>query len=81
VVIGGGKQYFSTGYLHEEKRYLSHFEMRIAGPLLLSSAVQEDNVILSVDLTNPDIEFASGDLLPLGTLHIHRNKFIAEGTR
>jgi len=75
--IGLGQQ----GLFHEETRYLSRFEMRITGqkPLLLSSSVQEDNVMLSVDLTNPDIELPSGNLLAHGTLHIHRNKFLAEG--
>jgi glycogen debranching enzyme len=75
--VGLGQQ----GLFHEETRYLSRFEMRIAGhkPLLLSSAVQEDNVMLSVDLTNPDLELSSGNLLPRGTLHIHRSKFLADG--
>ncbi|WP_263419879.1 amylo-alpha-1,6-glucosidase [Terriglobus albidus] len=75
--IGLGQQ----GLFHEETRYLSRFEMRITAhkPLLLSSSVQEDNIVLSVDLTNPDIELPSGNLLSHGTLHIHRNKFLAEG--
>jgi len=75
--VGFGQQ----GLFHEETRYLSRCEMRIAGhkPLLLSSAVQEDNLVLSVDLTNPDIEFGSEDSLPRGTLHIHRNKILADG--
>lgn len=74
--VGLGQQ----GLFHEETRHLSRFEMRIAGhkPLLLSSTVHEDNVMLAVDLTNPDIELLSGDL-PRGTLHISRNKFLAEG--
>lgn len=69
------------GFFHEETRHLSRFEMRIAGhkPLLLSSFVHEDNVMLAVDLTNPDIELPSGDYLPHGTLHIYRNKFLTEG--
>lgn len=75
--VGLGQQ----GLFHEETRHLSRFEMRIAGykPLLLSSAVNEDNVTLAVDLTNPDIELPSGDVLSHGTLHISRNKFLAEG--
>ncbi|NUQ29190.1 MAG: amylo-alpha-1,6-glucosidase [Acidobacteriaceae bacterium] len=75
--VGLGQQ----GLFHEETRYVSRFEMHIMGhkPLLLSSSVQEDNVMLSVDLTNPDIKLPSGDLLAHGTLHIHRNKFLADG--
>jgi glycogen debranching enzyme len=40
-----------------DTRYLSHFELLINGlqPLLLGSNLSDDNCILSVDLTNPDI--------------------------
>ncbi|HWZ52221.1 MAG TPA: amylo-alpha-1,6-glucosidase [Granulicella sp.] len=76
--VGPGQQ----GLFHEETRYLSRLELRIAGykPLLLSSTTREDNVTVSVDLTNPDIELVSGELLPRGTLHVYRNKFLAEST-
>jgi glycogen debranching enzyme len=76
--IGRGQQ----GLFHEETRHLSRFEMRIAGykPLLLSSSVREDNVILAVDLTNPDIEQPPCEPLPRGTLHIYSNKFVADAT-
>ena len=48
-------------------------------PLLLSSVIGEDNIMMSVDLTNPDMEFPSGVSLPRGTLHLYRNKFLADG--
>src|ERR1700704_3267010 len=56
--IGQGQQ----GLFHQESRYLSRLELRIAGrrPLLLSSTTREDNVLLSVDVTNPDMELPSG---------------------
>ena len=44
------------GIYHRDTRYLSRLELRLndAPLLLLSSNVQEDNVVLTVDLTNPD---------------------------
>ena len=54
--------------------------MRFCGvrPLLLSSTIREDNVLFGVDLTNPDFRLASGALLPRGTVHIYRTKFLTE---
>jgi glycogen debranching enzyme len=76
--IGMGQQ----GIFHQETRYLSRFELRINGrrPLLLSSTTREDNVMLSVDVTNPDMELSSGEHLQNGILHVHRSKFIADAT-
>jgi glycogen debranching enzyme len=76
--VGPGQQ----GLFHEETRYLSRLELRMGGykPLLLSSTTREDNVTLSVDLTNPDIEILPGELLHRGTLHLYRNKFLADNT-
>jgi glycogen debranching enzyme len=69
------------GIFYQETRYLSRLELRISGlrPFLLSSALRDDNVLLSVDLTNPDMELPSGDTLLRGTLHVHRSKFLAGG--
>jgi glycogen debranching enzyme len=76
--VGPGQQ----GLFYEETRYISRLELRIGGykPLLLSSTIREDNVTLSVDLTNPDIEVLPGESLPRGTLHVYRNKFLADNT-
>lgn len=75
--IGFGQQ----GLFHDEMRYLSALEMRIekVRPLLLSSTIREDNVLLGVDLTNPDLQLATGPLAR-GTLHIFRAKFLADAT-
>jgi glycogen debranching enzyme len=76
--IGLGEQ----GLFHEGTRYLSRLEVRIGKvrPLLLSSTVNEANDMLAVDLTNPDIADDDGRiLLPRGTLHILRSKFIWQG--
>jgi glycogen debranching enzyme len=69
------------GIFHQETRYLSRLELRIDGlrPLLLSSTVRDDNVLLASDLTNPDMDLSSGETLLRGTLHIYRNKFLADG--
>jgi glycogen debranching enzyme len=48
-------------------------------PLLLSSAVENDNVVLTVDLSNPDIYQNGAIVLPRETLHIRRSKFLWQG--
>lgn len=74
--VGPGQQ----GVFRHETRHLSYLELRLCGlrPLLLSSTVREDNVLLAVDLTNPDMELSSGDTLLHGTLHIYRTKFLSD---
>ena len=69
----------AQGLFHQDTRYLSKLELRICGvrPLMLSSTVRDDNVLLGVDLTNPDLELPSGPLAS-GTLHIYRTKFLAD---
>jgi glycogen debranching enzyme len=68
------------GLFHQETRYISKLGLRIDGkrPLLLSSAIREDNVVLAVDLTNPDLEMEPGVLMCRGTVHIHRTKFLLD---
>src|SRR5947209_5068379 len=75
-VLGSGQQ----GLFRQETRYLSHLELRVSGlrPLLLSSTARDDNVLISVDLTNPEMVLPSGDTLLAGTLHIHRSKFLSD---
>src|SRR6185437_8700230 len=74
--VGLGQQ----GIFHQDTRYLSQLEFRVSGnrPLLLSSGVRERNILLSADLTNPDIDLPSGELLPHGLLHLHRDKFLVD---
>ncbi len=70
------------GIFHNDTRYLSGVQMLIDGqrPLLLSSAVENDNVVLTVDLSNPDIYQGSTIVLPREILHIRRSKFLWQGT-
>jgi len=70
------------GLYHEGTRFLSRFEFSIGDqrPLLLSATVKEDNALLTVDLTNPDIMQNGRPSLPRGALHIRRMKFLWQGT-
>jgi glycogen debranching enzyme len=75
--VGLGEQ----GLYVNGTRFLSRLELRVGGrrPLLLSSNVREDNDVLTVDLTNPDL-IARGTLaLPRSELHIQRSKLLWDG--
>ena len=66
------------GLFHQDTRHLSRLEFLINGqrPLLLSSAVENDNVVLTVDLSNPDIYENGKIVLPRESLHVRRSKFL-----
>ncbi|MGE5526780.1 MAG: glycogen debranching N-terminal domain-containing protein [Rhodospirillaceae bacterium] len=66
------------GIYHEDTRYLSQLHLEIEGrrPLLLSSTVQNNNSLLTVDLTNPDIYFGEERMLPRDSIHIMRSKYL-----
>ncbi|HME91934.1 MAG TPA: glycogen debranching N-terminal domain-containing protein, partial [Myxococcaceae bacterium] len=66
------------GLFYEGTRFLSKLVLRIEGyrPLLLSSSIVEDNALLAVDLTNPDIYSERRLLVPRGALHFFRSKFL-----
>jgi glycogen debranching enzyme len=66
------------GLYHQGTRFLSRMALKLAGgrPLLLSSAVRRDNLLMGVDLTNPDIYLGGSEMLPRGSLHIYRSKLI-----
>ena len=74
--VGLGQQ----GLFHDDTRYLSRLELHLSGhkPLLLSSVTDEANVMVTVDLTNPDMELGPEVSLPRGTLHLCRNKFLVD---
>src|SRR5688572_21843170 len=65
----------SQGIYHEGTRYVSKMELNINGQktLLLSSHPREDNQMLTVDLTNPDLNLDSGEIVLRGTIHIQRS--------
>ncbi|MGE5814728.1 MAG: glycogen debranching N-terminal domain-containing protein [Acidobacteriota bacterium] len=69
------------GLYHQGTRYLTHLELRVFGhrPLLLSSSVREDNELLTIDVTNPDLTGPGGEIIPRDILHIFRAVFLWKG--
>lgn len=71
----------SQGIFHNGTRYLSRMELSINSlkPLLLSSLPREDNQMIIVDLTNPDLSLENNEAVLRGTIHISRSKFLWQG--
>src|SRR5262245_19740430 len=69
------------GIFHEGTRFLSCLALRFGRgePLFLSSTVNQENAILTVDLTNPDIREGDRVTVPRGTLHLFRGIFLWQG--
>lgn len=69
------------GIYHDGTRFLSRLVFRLEdeSPLLLNSAVKEENDFLLVHLTNPDIKTKDGALILKGTLYIKRSIFLLDG--
>jgi glycogen debranching enzyme len=71
----------AEGVFHKDTRFLSDLRVLVEGqrPLLLSSDVEDNNALLTANLTNPDL-FAAGKLkLPRDTVQIVRSKFLWAG--
>ncbi len=70
------------GLFNCDTRYLSHFELLINGlqPLLLGSNLSDDNCVLTVDLTNPDISYDKRLILQKDLVHIARTVFVWRST-
>src|SRR5262245_33769716 len=68
----------SDGLFNRDTRYLSRFELLINGLqlLLLGSNLRDDNAVLSVDLTNPDVYLDKLLILEKDTLHVDRTVFL-----
>ncbi|MPZ55135.1 MAG: amylo-alpha-1,6-glucosidase [Rhizobiales bacterium] len=71
----------ADGVFHCDTRHVSRLELLINGmqPLLLGSSLRDDNAMLRVDLTNPDIYFENRLSLPKDTLHFNRAIFVWRG--
>ncbi len=69
------------GLYHEGTRYLSRWVLDYEGsrPFFLSSTVREENDLLTVALTNPDVLRDGKVWALLGTLHIALKKFLWRG--
>jgi glycogen debranching enzyme len=65
----------AQGIFHEGTRFVNRLELRLNGrkPILLSSAIREDNDVFSIDLTNHDLPECN---VPENSLHIARSKFL-----
>ncbi|MGD9803074.1 MAG: glycogen debranching N-terminal domain-containing protein [Hyphomicrobiaceae bacterium] len=72
----------NDGLFHSDTRYLSHLELLIDGtqPLLLGSAIKDDNLNYYVDLTNPDIFVDDEIVLLKNTVHIGRTMYLFAGS-
>jgi glycogen debranching enzyme len=75
--IGG-----QDGLFHCDTRYLSHLELLISGsrPLLLHSAMRDDNLNYYVDLTNPDIYADRRIVMLKDTIHVSRTIYLKDGS-
>jgi glycogen debranching enzyme len=70
------------GLFNCDTRHLAHFELLINGlqPLLLGSNLSDDNCVLSVDLTNPDIYYDKRVVLQKSLVHVARTVFVWRST-
>ncbi len=75
--IGG-----QDGLFHCDTRYLSHLELLFNGsrPLLLHSAMRDDNLNYYVDLTNPDFYIDRKLVMQKDTVHISRTVYLKDGS-
>src|SRR5712671_2925944 len=66
------------GLFHCDTRFVSRLELLLNGmqPLLLGSNVRDDDTLLTVDLTNPDMYVDDHLVLPKDTLHVVRTIFL-----
>ncbi len=66
------------GIFHHGTRFLSRLLLRLGNeqPLLLSSTITRDNVLFTIDLTNPDFTNSGEVKVPRGTIHLFRSKFL-----
>jgi glycogen debranching enzyme len=75
--LGIGEQ----GLYHRGTRFLSLFDLSVneQRPLLLNSTVKQDNSLLVVDLTTPDLYEGERLTIRKSTLHIFRAKLLCDG--
>jgi glycogen debranching enzyme len=69
------------GLYHRDTRHLSHLYLTINNfrPILLSSALRDDNAMLTCDLTNPDFAGDDGRVaVEHDLIHLRRTRFLWE---
>ena len=70
------------GFYHRDTRHLSHLYLTVNGmrPILLSSALRDDNAMLTCDLANPDFLGSDGRVeVEHDLIHLRRSRFLWEG--
>lgn len=75
--MGLGEQ----GLYYQGTRFLSRLELTVNDrrPLLLNSTIQEDNALMVVDLTFPDLYENDELVIRKGTVHLFRSKLLWQG--
>ncbi len=70
----------TDGLYHRDTRHLSRFELTLGGvqPLLLSSALGADNVMLTSDLSNASMSDLGAPALEQGVIHVQRSLFLGD---
>jgi glycogen debranching enzyme len=68
----------ADGLFNNDTRFLSRLELLIGAqqPLLLGSNARDDNTLLTIDLTNPDMYSKQRNVLEKDTIHIVRTMFV-----
>ncbi|HYZ62539.1 MAG TPA: glycogen debranching N-terminal domain-containing protein [Acetobacteraceae bacterium] len=69
----------TDGLYHRDTRHLSGFDLALGGlrPLLLSSSLASDNLMLTSDLSNAAINDRNGEAVDQGLIHVQRSMFLA----
>jgi glycogen debranching enzyme len=69
------------GLFHQGMRHISRLDVLIGGlrPLILSSGLDRDNLVLAVDLTNPDLSEGGHIVVTRGSVHIKRTCVLWDG--
>lgn len=70
------------GLYHRDTRHLSHLYLTVNGlrPILLSSALRDDNATLTCDLANPDFLGDDGRVaVEHDLIHLRRTRFLRDG--
>jgi glycogen debranching enzyme len=72
----------ADGLYHQDTRYLSRFDLTLGGmrPLLLSSTLGADNVMLTSDFSNASNADLEAVTLDQGVIHVQRSLFLGNGT-
>ena len=69
------------GLYYQDTRHLSQFDLTLGGmrPLLLSSTLGSDNVMLTSDLSNPSAADLAEPIKDQGLIHVQRSLFLGDG--